>query len=243
MGKIVAVGGGEMKLGETMEIDREIVRLTGKQYPRLLFLPTACGDAESYYHAVEHHFGNQLGCQTDVLYLIQDKPTLREIEKKILEADAVYVGGGNTARMMRVWRKTGTDAVLRHAYRKGVVLSGISAGAICWFRWGSSDSRKERNPEAGLIKVTGLDLVHATFCPHYDVEADRKPHMKALMLKTPGVAIAVDNCCAIEIRDDSYRVISTRPNAHAYRLVYTRKRCVEEQMEEAVMFKPLSHLL
>jgi dipeptidase E len=112
LGKIVAIGGGEMKLGETTEIDREIIRLTGKTYPRLLFLPTASNDAVTYYDSVKQHFGKELGCQTDVLYLINDTPSLKEIEKKILGADAVYVGGGNTEKMMRVWRKRGTADVV-----------------------------------------------------------------------------------------------------------------------------------
>lgn len=113
MGKIVAIGGGEMKLGETTEIDREIIRLTGKTHPHLLFLPTASNDAVTYYDSVKQHFGEELGCKTDVLFLIDNEPHLKEIEKKICSADCVYVGGGNTAKMMRVWRRTGAAQMLK----------------------------------------------------------------------------------------------------------------------------------
>ena len=154
MGKIIAIGGGEMKLGETTGIDREIIRLTGKIRPLLLFIPTASNDAVTYYDSVKLHFGQELGCRTDVLYLIKDKPQLKEIEKKILGADAIYVGGGNTEKMMRVWRRTGTAQALIKAYEKGIALSGLSAGAICWFRWGNSDSRILTGTSENLIKVS-----------------------------------------------------------------------------------------
>jgi dipeptidase E len=82
VGKIIAIGGGEMKLGETTGIDREIIRLTEKRHPRLLFIPTASNDSESYNDFVKKHFGDELGCKTDCLFLIKDKPSKKKIEKK-----------------------------------------------------------------------------------------------------------------------------------------------------------------
>src|SRR3989344_6273389 len=144
--KIIAIGGGEIgRPGypvETTKIDKEIITLTGKQKPRLLFVPTASSDTESYFEVVKKHFGKRLGCKTDVLYLIKEKPSKKEIEEKIFQSDIVYVGGGNTLKMMKVWRNTDVDKVLKEAYGKGIVLSGVSAGSICWFRWGNSDSRR-----------------------------------------------------------------------------------------------------
>ena len=243
MGKLVAIGGGEMKLGETTGIDREIISLTGKSHPHLLFLPTASNDAVTYYDSIKQHFGQELGCRTDVLFLIQDKPQIKEIEKKILSADAVYVGGGNTEKMMRVWRRTGAAQVLKQAYERGIVLSGISAGAICWFRWGNSDSRILAGTSNSLIRVSGLDLVHALFCPHYDVESHRHKSLKVMMAKTPGIAIAVDNCCAIEIIDDKYRITSTKSSANAYRLFWKSSQYVEQVIKKEKIFRPLSELL
>ncbi|HEX9896692.1 MAG TPA: peptidase E [Dehalococcoidales bacterium] len=243
MGKIVAIGGGEMKLGETTDIDREIIRLTGKKQPRLLFLPTASNDAITYYDSIKQHFGKELGCKTDVLFLIMDKPKLKEIEKKILSADAVYVGGGNTEKMMRVWRRTGAAQVLKQAYDKGIILSGISAGAICWFRWGNSDSRILAGTSNNLIRVSGLDLVHALYCPHFDAEPQRQMSLKAMMVKTPGIVIAVDNCCAIEIVDEMYRIISTKPSANAYRIFWKPGTYHKKVISKRKEFRPLSHLL
>jgi len=247
MKKIVALGGGEIgRPGypiETTEIDKEIIRLSGKANPKLLFIPTASDDSESYYEAVKKHFGERLGTSTDVLYLIRERPAKKEIEGKILRSDIIYVGGGNTSRMMRIWRSSGTDQILRQAYEEGKVLSGISAGAICWFRWGNSDSRILANPDADLIRVTGLGLVNALFCPHYDVEKNRKPNLKKMMQKVSGVAIAVDNCWAIEILGDKYRIISSKSSANAYKVYWSRGRIFEEIIKEKKEFEPLINLL
>jgi len=182
MKKIVAIGGGEIgRPGypvETTKIDKEIIKLTGKTNPRLLFIPTASSDSELYYETIKKHFGKRLGCKTDVLYLIGKNLGKNEIEEKILGSDIVYVGGGSTLKMMKIWRKTGVDNALKLAYKKGVVLSGLSAGSICWFKWGNSDSKKSIDPKADLIKVSGLGLINALHCPHYDFEKDRKPDLK-----------------------------------------------------------------
>jgi dipeptidase E len=116
MGKIVAIGGGNIgrpgTLVETLEIDLEIIRLSGKPHPKLLFVPTATSDAESYCEAVRQHFGGRLNCQVDILYLINNPQTTKEIEEKVLASDIVYVGGGNTLKMLIEWRKRGLDRVL-----------------------------------------------------------------------------------------------------------------------------------
>jgi dipeptidase E len=247
MKKLVAIGGGEIGRpgypAETTDIDKEIIRLSGKKHPSLLFIPTASSDAESYYEAVKKHFGERLGCKTYVLYLIKGKPTGGEIANTILDSDIVYVGGGNTERMMRIWRSSGTDRILRQAYEKGIVLTGLSAGAICWFRWGNSDSRKLTNPNADLIRVSGLGLINALYCPHYDIEKDRKPDLKKMMKKVSGVAIAVENCCAFEIVDDKYRIISSRPSANAYKVYWSRSKFFEQIIQKKRNFEPVSDLL
>src|SRR5690606_6160908 len=112
-------------------------------------------------------------------------------------SDIIYVGGGNTLKMMTIWRRMGVDTLLKKAYRKGIILSGVSAGAICWFSYGNSDSRKFTSRSSQLIKVRGLELIPALFCPHYDVEKHRQNDLRKMMMKTPKiVAIALDNCCA-----------------------------------------------
>ncbi len=108
MKKIIAIGGGEIgRAGysvETAQIDKEIIRLTEKKSPRFLFIPTASSDSESYYEDIKQHFGKELSCKIDVLYLIKEEPNQKFIKAKIFNSDIVYVGGGITLKMMNRWK-------------------------------------------------------------------------------------------------------------------------------------------
>jgi dipeptidase E len=218
---IVAVGGGEIAEGETLAIDREIIRLSGRTSPRALFVPTASSDAVGYWDTFRGYFGDQLGCTTDVLWLIRERPSRREIEKKILSADFVYVGGGNSLRMLRRWRFLGVDAVFGRAYRQGVVLSGISAGALCWFNYGTSDSMSfYDSSDVKLIRVRALGLISAVASPHHINEPARTPALVDIMRRTPGVGLAIDDYAALVIRGDRYRIVSSRPGATVRRVIH-----------------------
>ena len=122
MGKIVAIGGGDLSSLETIEIDREIISLADKPRPRALFIPIASGDSVERWHGFKSVYGGRLGCETDVLYLLDVTPTKGELEKSILSSDLIFVGGGNTLKMMRRWRRLGVDRVLRSAYNRGIVV-------------------------------------------------------------------------------------------------------------------------
>lgn len=141
---IVAIGGGQIgRPGysvETTEIDKQIIALAKKKYPRVLFLPTASGDNTAYYETFKNHYGKNLGCITEVLKLY-DKPSKATIEDAIMNTDIIYVGGGNTLKMMTLCRRVGVDKIITAAGMKGTLLTGLSAGAICWFKSGLSDSR------------------------------------------------------------------------------------------------------
>jgi len=239
--KIVAIGGGEIgRPGteiETREIDKEVIKLSGKKHPRVLLLPTASGDSELYYPTFERYYGKILGCETDVLYLVKQKPTLAEIKKKILAADIIYVGGGNTMKMLKVWRKLGVDKILEKAAEQGKILSGLSAGAICWFKYGNSDSIPGK-----LIKLRGLNFVDLMLCPHYDAEEGRRPSLKKVIMKSGGFALALDNCFALEIVGDEYRIITSSSKAKAYRVYKRNGKVIEEQLKITPEFRPLGEL-
>ena len=250
--RIVAVSGGEIgrpkKEGghypiETLPIDKEIVRLTGKKNPKLLFIPTASGDSRSYYAVIQNYFGKRLGCNTEALYLFKDRPTRKEVEARISGADIIYVGGGNTLRMLKLWRKLGIDKLLEKAGKQGKVLSGISAGAICWFKYGNSDSLKFSDGRNPLIKVWGLDFVPLMICPHYDVEADRKPSLRRMIKGQGGIAIALDNCTAIQVQDGQYRILTSSRNAHAYKVYRKDGKVIQEQIPVSKDFKSLDELI
>lgn len=231
MGKIVAIGGGELRAGETRAIDARIVELTGKSTPRALFIPTASGDAVDYDRLTfRPQYGDALGCQTDVLYLLKNRPSSTEIAAKIAAADLIYVGGGNTLRMMKLWRRLGVDELLRQAYVRGTVLCGVSAGAMCWFNGGHSDSRSfatEAGEAWSYIRVRGLGLADALYCPHVDGE-NRLPSFQQFMRRFPGVGIGCDNGCAIEIQDGTCRILTSLAGAKAYRVYRQRGQIITE---------------
>lgn len=247
MKKIIAIGGGEMgRPGypiETTKIDKEVIKISGKKNPKLLFIPTATDDSQSYVDVITKQYGKKLGCKVDILFLVKEKPSKKEIQNKILNSDIVYVGGGNTLKMMNIWRKYEVDKILKEAYKKGIVLTGLSAGSICWFKYGNSDSRRFYNPKADLIKVSGLNLINALHCPHYDFEKDRKSDLKKMMKKTPRVAIAIDNCCAIEVVGDKYRIIDSKKSANAYKVYWKNNKYYEEVINKDKEFKPIDILL
>ena len=238
--KIVAIGGGEIgrpgtKI-ETLSIDKKIISMTGKKRPKLLFLPTASNDSEGYVNVVHNYFGNRLGCQVDSLLLYGKKITNKELRRQVLSADIIYVGGGNTFRMLKLWRKVGLDKVLVEAARKGKVLAGVSAGAICWFRFGNSDSRKMLNPKADYIRVRGLDFLPIFLAPHFDAEKERQGSLKRMLEGTRQIAIALDNCSALCIDGDRYEILTSKRTAKAHRCYWKSGKYYKERLP---VHKPL----
>ena len=244
MSKIIAIGGGGFgSQFNTTLINKEIIKLTGKLNPKLLFIPTASSDSQEYVKSIQNHFGDILSCSIDILYLIKEKPDLHEIANKIFNSDIIYVGGGNTLMMMNLWRKLGVDKLLHEAHMANKVMCGVSAGSICWFNFGNSDSRKFKNPQADFIKVTGLGFIDALHCPHYDSENERKESLKKMMRKNSGVAIAIDDCCAIQVIDDKFKIISSKPGANAYKIYWKKGKFYHELIEQKEEFLDIKNLI
>jgi len=243
--KIVAIGGGEIgrpkKEGgrypvETTSIDKEIIKLSGKKRPKVLFLPTASGDSKGYVKVVEEHFGKRLGCKVEPLFLRKEKFSKKELEKKVFASDIIYVGGGNTFKMLRTWKRTGFSKILAKAREKGIVLSGVSAGALCWCRYGNSDSRKFSNKNADYIRVNCLGFVGVFLCPHYDAEAERQISLKKMMKRTPGVAIALENCSALEVIGEKARIITSRKDAKGYKVFWSKGKYFKQSIPKDKWF-------
>lgn len=244
MGIIVAIGGGEIKDLETLEIDRVIVGLSGKNNPQALFIPTASGDAENYYDVFRRVYAGELGCSTDVLYLIREKPDEQEIRDKILGADIIYVGGGNTLKMMEIWRENKLDIYLKKAWEKNIILAGLSAGSICWFKYGHSDSEYFAGKENwSYIKVDGLGFIDAFHCPHFNEDTREEDFMKMLKEYDEINGIALDNNSALIVVDDKYRVITASEGANAYKIYSRNGEIVKEVIKEEVSFNDLKKLI
>ncbi|HVU75361.1 MAG TPA: peptidase E [Candidatus Paceibacterota bacterium] len=231
--KIVAIGGGEIgRPGtdiETLDIDAEVVALSGKKRPRLVFLPTASGDDPGYQRVVEQYYGGKLGCEVRTLLLIDATLPAHEIREILLSADIIYVGGGNTLTMLDVWRSLGVDKMLQEAAEKDIVLAGVSAGAICWFTHAFSDSAKMVDPTADYIVIDCLGFLPGLACPHFDDSTERAEALK-LYLASGKSAIAIDNCAALEISGASLRVIRSKDGAGVYRCRWENGTYISEPL-------------
>ena len=164
-----------------------------------------------------------------------------------MNSDIIYVGGGNTLKMMKVWKNAGVDKILKQAYNKGVVLSGLSAGSICWFDSGHSNSMSFYNPKKWkYINVKGLGLIRGIHCPHYNsrtLGVPRRKHFQNMVKKIGGFGIAIENNCAIEFIDGKYfKVITSKPRAGAYRVYKKLGEIVSEKIEQKTELSSIREL-
>lgn len=191
-------------------LDTYILQQAKKANPKICFIPTASGDADSYVTRF-YDFFNQQNCIPSHLSLF--KPPTRDLESFILEKDIIYVGGGNTKNLLVLWKEWGLDHILRKAWEQGIVLAGISAGSICWFEEGVTDSYGD-----GLEPIKALGFLKGSNCPHYDGEAERRPtYRKFVAEETLQAGIAADDGAAVHYVDGKVkRIVSSRPDARAY---------------------------
>jgi dipeptidase E len=240
---IVAIGGGDVKSGETIAIDRRFVNLADKAKPNLLFIPTASQDSEAYIESVQSSFGGRLGCEVDTLRLWNVERWLPSIVRKLESADLIYVGGGNTKAMLEKWRELGVDRELRRIISKGTPVGGVSAGAICWFRVGNSDwPQFEQVPGVLTDRLDCLGIVDLVVCPHARCETFRLGDFKKMMQAEKGVGIALDDCCALQVKDDTYRFISSASGSGAHIICGGEGDHVFEFVESHDDFRPLDEL-
>jgi dipeptidase E len=208
---IVALGGGGFSDGAPWsKLDEYILGLAGKPRPRVCFIPTAGGDADSYAAMFYRAFSSR-DCQPSDLALF--RRTVVDLRAFLLEQDVIYVGGGNTANMLAVWRTHGVDRILREAWDKGIVLAGISAGAICWFEASVTDSFGL--DLAGLRD--GLGLLSGSACPHYNSEERRRPVYRQLVGSGFPPGYAIDDHVGLHFVDGALaEVVSTLEGRSAY---------------------------
>lgn len=237
--KIVAIGGGEIGRNgssiETEEIDREIIKLSEKKHPRVLFLPPTSSHSEEYWKVFQKYYGQKLGCQVDVLYLSKDNSSTEKIRAAILDTDIIYVGGGDTNKMLDIWRTHKIDKFLEEAGKKGIILSGLSAGAYCWFEKAISSSKEAIYTGIGLIKKI------SNVC-HYPQDEKNKEIIFKNVNNITIPVIALENCSALEIANNQYRIITSSKKAHAYLLHRHNGKVVEEELPNDKKFRPLEEL-
>lgn len=222
---IVPIGGGEISLRSTIEIDKYIVSLLNKETKKVLFIPTASGDMPSYIERFTNLY-KELGCEVDSLLLSKTEND-NLIRSKIFSSDIIYIGGGNTARMMRIFKRTHVNEYLKLAYERGIILTGLSAGAMAYFTNGYSDSNRSTNPEASLCLVKCLDLIPYCFCPHYN-EEERKSFDEFVVKKGFNGLALEDNVALVVIDDRIQGIIKSNTNNTGYYIINGEKEEIND---------------
>jgi dipeptidase E len=218
--KLIAIGGGGFLMEpENLLLDRYCLDCTGKTVPKICFIPTASGDSEDFIERFYAAFA-RYSCQPSHLAFFRrlrsNAVPLTDIEGHLLDRDIVYVGGGNTRAMLAVWREWDLDRILRKAWESGIVLAGMSAGAICWFEYGASDSSYTDR----LSPLPGLGFIPGSCTPHYNDEANRRGDFHQLIQneEIPS-GVGIDDGAAVLFEgQQAIEVVASRSTAKAYRV-------------------------
>ena len=211
---IVAIGGGGFgRTVKDLRIEEYILGLSNKEKPNICFIPTATGDNDSYkvnYYDVFSKFN----CNPTHIDFF--KRTI-DLSSHISSQDIIFVGGGNTKSMLAVWRDWNLHNILKDAYERGTIMSGVSAGAICWFEKGITDSWAN-----DLAVMECLGFIDGVCCPHYDEEPERRPFVRKMLKEN-----VITNCLSIEgnsalhIKNDiPFAAINFGKNKNAYDVIY-----------------------
>ena len=211
---------------------KEIIKLTGKERPKICFLPTASGDSERsiirWYQLV-----NDLPVEPYVQRVwISSYNQKESFEEILLNMDAIVVGGGNTLNMIAIWKAQGIDVVLKNALEKGIVLAGGSAGSLCWFDNGTTDSRPIE-----LSVVEGLGFLPFSHSPHYDGEEFRRPlYHKNIKNGIFKAGYAMDNNSGIIFKNGKpFKVVSIDEKYNSYFVSMKGDKVVEEKLQSIIL--------
>lgn len=219
MKKLVCIGGGKIpryKNGillsyETREIDEEIVRISNKKNPKLLFISIASSHPDEYFDGIKKVYTN-LGCSVNHLNINQ---TYKELEKEILGTDIIYIGGGDTKFLLKKLKETGIDKLLVKAYESGIVCSGLSAGSYCWFKY-------------NYDLLEGIGVINAINCVHYEQKDENsKRKFYKVINDNNMIGYAMDNCVALEFIDDEINIIKSDKTKNAYKVIVKNEKVKE----------------
>ena len=229
--QIIAIGGGGFgRNPKNLYIESYIIDNARVSRPKICFIPTATGEDKSYIVNFYKAF-SKLHCIPSHLEFFARTPDLRNL---ILDQDIVFVGGGNTKSMLAVWNEWGLQNLLKQAYINGAVLAGVSAGAICWFNRGVTDSW------ANSLKIMDcLGFVDGNCCPHYDEEEERRPAVhKFLKNGKLEQCYAIEGGCAIHCVDDEIQnAVSFAPNKKAFFITTHNGIITEKELKNLCIYQ------
>lgn len=199
----VLLGGGELKTKQTLALDRAIgemaKRRAGDRRANALFVGTASHDLMPYYNTFHKTYTGELDVKTDVALTVFTEMNAEKLDAKFQKADVIYVGGGDTVFMLEAWQKSGLGERILEAYRRGVIVAGLSAGAICWFEKMYTDSALDAQGNAPYAVRPALGILKGGACPHYD---DRRADF-AEHVPEGETWLCVENVAAIVYRNET----------------------------------------
>ena len=223
---IVAIGGG----GFSPLIDTYSLSFTQKPQPKVCFLPTASGDAQGYIEEFYKHFDSLTPYTSHLSLTRYNHPKLHQ---HLLDQDLIYVGGGNSFQMLLVWRAHDVDKTLKRAWEQGCVMTGLSAGSICWFNGSITDSWGYPYQ----LLDDGLGLLPGSHCPHYDGEPERPAIYEDLIAqgRLPS-GIAIDDHCAVRYRGtERVEVVASRPGHQAYTITFSNGESIRHALPSRLL--------
>lgn len=199
-------------------LDEFILSLAPRKPAKICFVPTASADSAAYLVKFYRAFSGRAIPNDLTIFDPSSLPrrpaNTSEIAEFLADKDIIYVGGGNTANLLSIWRAHGVDQILRDAWTRGAILCGISAGMICWFRDGLTDSYGDLKPLRD-----GLGFINASACPHYDGDKKRRPSYHNAIEQGLLGGYAADDGAALHFRGtELVEVVSSREGACAYRV-------------------------
>jgi dipeptidase E len=227
LSQIVAFGGGgfSMDAGNPL-LDEYVLRATGVECPRVCFVPTASGDADHYVVRFYRTFA-AMGCEPSHLSLFRRDRTAAQGDpaEHLLAQDLIYVGGGSVISLLGAWRAHGIDLALEEAWRRGVVLCGLSAGSLCWF------SEAVTAFHGAPQRVEGLGLLPHSNCVHYDGEPARRTEYRRFVRDGMRPGDAADDGAALHfVGADLHRVVASRPGKCGWHVAVRGDRVVERKL-------------
>ncbi len=225
MHDIVAIGGNSFPKGTLTPIHRYVLSLARATPPRVCFIPTATGDAQ---WAIDNFYSAFRETGGELSHLTLFDNTTSDVEALLVLQDVIVVAGGNTRNMLLLWHAWGVDRAIRAAWDNGTVLAGQSAGGLCWFESGITDSYPHQFREMNC-----LGWVPGSFCPHYDSEPGRQPVLEQLIVAGALPAgYAVEDDAAIHLREGKLvNVLSSKPGKNAYAVRAENGAMIREPLE------------
>jgi dipeptidase E len=227
-GHIIALGGGGFSDSpDNLLLDEYILLQANKAKPKILFLPTAGGDHEDYIEKFYRSY-KKFNCKPSHLSLTKKTYSYKRLEQLVLSQDVIFVGGGSPRFLMQVWRKCGMDKIIKKAWKQGIILSGMSAGAICWYEDGF------KNPKDDVwLRIKCLGFLEGSFCPHYDKRGELRTAFRKMISSgelQPGYGVQ-DGVALHYVGTELKYIISSEQNAKAYYVKKAGYRVTEKELK------------